>query len=515
MNLRDRVELAGRNMLGLLDGDNDFMPTGGYEVAHDLGRWWDAILRVEEAIGFAIPAELEAASLTNLKLLTDNPARLLLNRLDIPYLKAKAKVNPHNFRETLLAMGGLVRRRQSRWALEAGLQLVGVLDRVLQPDGRMDYSKLGSWGLLPGSDDPTHGQEGAWFDSTATSGRCLEALVWFYEATGEEKVLDVARRIATHHLAFSTSPDGSVRAEIVDPQNGGHNHSYHGTFRGLLLYGMLTGQKEYVDRVEATYRQGVRLRIVKESGWTPHDLGTTRFPNDFGDPVSDPASTGDSAQLALWLALDAGCGDLLDDVGRYVRARLVPAQLTQEDADANPDTEVTARDLGTWGIHAPTHGGKACTPDVAAAVTHSMCDIYNNICTRTETGIQVNLHFDYEDEDIRVTSRRTDRAEVAILAKHPDSIMVRIPGWAPASSLELTVDGVEVPIVHLGRYAWITSDRLNENSDIALSFELPERVTEEEMPSGRVYTIEWRGDEIVGIDPQDEPMPFFPALGNA
>jgi hypothetical protein len=515
MNLKDRVELAGRNMLGMLDAENDFMPTGGYEIAHDMGRWWDAILRVEESVGFVIPAELEAASLRNLQSLTDNPDRLLHNRPEVAYMAPKAKLNTHNFRETLLAMGGLVRCRNNAWAAESALHLVDVIDRVVLADGRLDLSQMGTWGQLPGPDTPMVGQEQGWFDTTTSSGRCLEALVWLYEETGDDKVLDLSRRIATHHLRYTTTHDGSVQPGFIDPENGGHNHSYHGTLRGLLLYGMLTGQKEYVDAVEATYRNGVRMRIVNESGWTPHDLGKTRFPNDFGDPVSDPASTGDSAQIALWLALDAGCGDLLDDVERYVRSRLVPAQLTQADADAYPDVEVTPRNLGTWGIHEPTHGGKRCTPDVAAAVTHSMCDIYNSICTRTETGTRINLHFDYEDEEVEVTSKRGARGEVRVCVKQPDSIMVRIPGWAPEPSLKLTVDGTPIAIKRLGQYAWISGDQLNQNSEIVLSHELPERTTEEEMPSGRVYTIKWRGDEIVGISPEDEPMPFFPALEKA
>jgi hypothetical protein len=513
MKLKDRVTLAGRNMLGLLDADNDFMPTGGYEVAHDLGRFWDAILRVEESVGFTIPADLKAASLANLRRLTDNPDRLLHNRPEVSYMAPKAKLNTHNFRETLLAMGGLIRRRRSHWAAESAAHLVEVIDRVVLPDGRLDLSQMGTWGQLPGPDTPIVGKAGEWFDTTTTSGRCLEALVWLYEETGDDRVLDLSRRIATHHLEYTTTDDGSVQPGFIDPKNGGHNHSYHGTLRGLLLYGLLTGQKEYVDRVEATYRRGVRLQIVKESGWTPHDLGKTRFPNDFGDPVSDPASTGDSAQIALWLALDAGCGDLLDDVERYVRSRLAPSQLTQVDADAHPDIEVTERDIGTWGIHLPTHGGKKCTPDVAAAVTHTMCDIYNNICTQSATGRQVNLHFDYEDADITVTSTRTARGQVAIRLAQPESVMVRIPGWAPESSLELTVDGKATPIKHLGQYAWVPGGALRTGSEMVLTYDLPERVTKEEMPSGRVYTIAWRGDEIVGIDPQDGPMPFFPALG--
>ena len=94
--------MAGNALLAMLDPDRDLMPTTGYEAAHDLGRWWDAVLRLEETVGFVIPAHLEAASLRNLERLTDNPDRLLMNRMDVPWLQEKAKINPHNFRETLL-----------------------------------------------------------------------------------------------------------------------------------------------------------------------------------------------------------------------------------------------------------------------------------------------------------------------------------------------------------------------------------------------------------------------------
>ena len=74
------------------------------------------------------------------------------------------------------------------------------------------------------------------------------------------------------------------------------------------------------------------------------------------------------------------------------------------------------------------------------------------------------------------------------------------------------MDGSGISIERMGQYAWIGGSQLNSRSEIVLSYELPEKETQEEMPSGRVYTIQWRGDEIVGIDPQDEPMPFFRAL---
>lgn len=514
MDLKPRLELAGAGLLAMLDADKEFMPTNGYEVAHDIGRWWDAALRLEETIGFVIPAELEAASLRNLQRLTDNADRLLLNRLDVPWLKESAKINPHNFRETLLAFTGLVRRRQSSWAREAALQLVGSLTRSLQADGHVDCARLGAWGQVPYTQDPSHmeTERGGWFDSTATSGRALEALVWLFEVTGEPAVLDLAQRIAEHHLRHSTNRDGSLRQEIVDPANTGHNHSYHGTLRGLLLFGLLTGQRDYVQTVEATYRNAVRLRIVKESGWAPHDLGKLRFSNAHGDPVADPASAGDSAQLALWLALQSGCDDLLEDVERLVRARLLPAQVSDEDIRGNPERTFAPRERGAWCVHAAPHAWKGCTPDVHAAVIHTLCDVHSHTLTTTPTGVRVNLHFDAENGFVKTSSARGKEARLTVTIKQPFDVRIRIPRWAPEASIRLSVDGGTHPVQRLGTFAWIPADLLKAGSEIVLRHALPVRRTEENMPSGRRYRFLWRGDEIAGIDPHEEGTPFYPAM---
>jgi hypothetical protein len=267
-----------------------------------------------------------------------------------------------------------------------------------------------------------------------------------------------------------------------------------------------------VDVVEATYRNAVRNRIVKESGWAPHDLGKLRFPNDYGDPVTDPASAGDSAQMALWLALRAGCDDLLDDVERLVRARLLPAQMTDTDIQSNPDRSSAPRDRGAWCIHGPSHAGKGCTPDVHAAVIHTLCDIHSHILTRTATGIRVNLHFDAENEVLKTINTRCRRAELMVTVKQPHNVLIRIPGWAPEPSIRLAVDGENCPLQRSGVFALIPSDVLKIGSAIKLSYDLPERHTEEEMPSGRHYHFKWQGDEITGIDPQDNPMSFYPPM---
>ncbi|MDD5707933.1 MAG: hypothetical protein PHR35_18600 [Kiritimatiellae bacterium] len=513
MDLRQRLELSGTGLMAMLDREHEYLPTQGYECAHDLGRWWDAALRLEETVGFAIPAELEAASLRNLQLLTDNPDRLLMNNEAIPFLKGKAGINPHNFRETLLAFGGLVRWRRNQWARVAALQLVGAMSKALRPDGSFAFEAFGSWGRAPFTQDPSHteAKRGGWFDGTATSGRAIEALVWLYETTCEPRVLELARRIAEHHLANSTCLDGSMRPAIVDPENVGHNHSYHGTLRGLLLFGLLTGQHHYVEVIEATYRKAVRLRLVHESGWAPHDLGKLRFPNAQGDPVAEPSSAGDSAQLALWLALRAGHDDLLDDVERLVRARLLPMQVTEDDMRTKPGHH--PREMGAWGVYGSCHAEKRCTPDVHAAVIHSLCDIHAHILTSSAAGARVNLHFDAENAALKVVCTRSgETGSAAVTVKRPGNVLIRIPGWAPEASLRLAADGRPLPLRRLGHFAFISADTVGAGGRIELTYALPRRNSEETMLSGRRYRFAWVGDEIVGVDPQDSPDPFYPAL---
>jgi hypothetical protein len=432
-------------------------------------------------------------------------------------LADRAVINPHNFRESLLAYTGLIRSRNDAWAVTAARDLVTAMARTVQPDGTLDLTALASWGKVPPPTDPAMAlgptTPGAWCDMTGSTGRAIEALVWLYEETWDPAALALAQRIAKHHLAYTTHPDGRMREEIVDPANPGHCHSYHGTLRGLLLLGLRTDNGAMVDVVEKTYRRAVRNRMVTESGWAPHDLGTHRFDNEYGDPVADAACPGDSAQLALWLALRAGCDDLLDDVERLVRCRLLPAQLTPADVAAHPEVDVDPQAVGAWTNHGPSHAGKRrCLPDVHAAVVHTLCDVYTNICTVTDDGVRINLHLDCETAGVRVASARAERGHVSVKVAEPQDLSIRVPGWAPADSLCVTVDDDTYTPMRDGVFMHVPASALRQASEVVLSYDLPERETEERMESGRVYRFRWRGDEIVGVSPQDGVFPFYPGL---
>ena len=61
--LRNAMDRAAKCCLAWLNPDQDFLPTGGYEVAHDTGRWWDAMLRYEAATGEHLPEQAETPML--------------------------------------------------------------------------------------------------------------------------------------------------------------------------------------------------------------------------------------------------------------------------------------------------------------------------------------------------------------------------------------------------------------------------------------------------------------------
>ncbi len=77
--LAQSMRRAAKCCLAWLNPGQNYFPTGGWEVAHDTGRWWDAMLRWEAATQSMIPSLQEMAMLRNIEDLTANPGALLTN----------------------------------------------------------------------------------------------------------------------------------------------------------------------------------------------------------------------------------------------------------------------------------------------------------------------------------------------------------------------------------------------------------------------------------------------------
>jgi DUF1680 family protein len=123
--------------------------------------------------------------------------------------------------------------------------------------------------------------------------------------------------------------------------------------------------------------------------------------------------------------------------------------------------------------------------------------------------IRVNFHFDYQDDGVTITTSRGDRGELRMTLPKAHSVSIRVPGWA-VDSVHIEVDGESVTLQIRDGFACI--DTTTPNTIINVSYDLPERMTEETMPvSGHTYRLVWRGDEIVGIDPWEQSA-LYPAM---
>jgi hypothetical protein len=220
--------------------------------------------------------------------------------------------------------------------------------------------------------------------------------------------------------------------------------------------------------------------------------------------------------LGMWLALRAGYGAYLDDTQRLVLARLLPSQITAEPEPSGRVDDGTfqhndgPRAVGAYGgVHVTPHGGKTSVIDVTAAVVHTLADVYTHIVTRDATGMAVHLALDYADDQVQVTVQRGERAVVRVRPQTRTALRVRVPGWAPAASVALTVSGQPYAAQVIGGYVLVPAERLP--ATVELSYALPARETVEAMPHGPTYHLHWRGDEIVGITPNDAYRPFYPS----
>jgi hypothetical protein len=340
---------------------------------------------------------------------------------------------------------------------------------------------------------------GQWFSAVGSTGRAIEAIVWFHEATGDAAALRLAKRLAEVHLRNIVDASGQVRAELLDPNHVSHTHSYCGTLRGLLLYGLTSGEKAYVEAVAKTYRQGLWGTAISHSGWTPHDQGKTRFADQEGDPVGEHASCGDVAQLGLWLALRAGQTDLLDDVERLVRARLLPSQIVDP---ARP------RNDGAWGVYSHPFG-RGSTLDVFAAVLHSLADIHQSIVTTSPDGVaSVNLHFDLETPSLTLRSKRDKEATLEVTPKRAGPLRIRVPAWASRGSVRLSTEDKVLSPRWDGSFLVVEAESTAAGRTLSLRHDLPGKRTTEEMPvSHRKFQLSWRGDEVIACEPK---VPIYP-----
>ena len=89
---------------------------------------------------------------------------------------------------------------------------------------------------------------------------------------------------------------------------------------------------------------------------------------------------------------------------------------------------------------------------------------------------------------------------MCIEPKTAGPIRIRIPAWAPADSLRVSVGGRVVHPPHLGAFIYLDGERVQNCGPITLRYALPARTTEEQCDK-TVWRLTWQGDTVVASVP--------------
>jgi len=512
MDLVRHLNLAGQNLLGCLCPERNYLPywhmvvdaerCAEYEfrprcTGHNVGRWWNAMLRLQACTGFDIPPDIEAAMLENTWRLSDNPTGILLEDPDPDNARTWYI---HSYRETMLALGLLVKFRNSERARDQGLRALSRMRKASDDLTEWDFSRCSSASA-------TLKPLGCDGDGPYTHGRAIEGLLCFYEATRAPEALEEAERLADFHVQHTVARDGGLA-----PGCGHHTHSYLNTLRGLLWLAGLKQQKDRLDALCATYRNAVSSMITR-SGFVTHDIGA--------HSGGDIASAGDIAHIALLLWDHFRDPMLLDDAERIVRCRLIPAQVcepmsirSRRDESRDCFRDLPERFTGAIGGSVGHVRGQTCVTDFTAAALHSLLELYQRAVEIDDRSIRINFHFNCERPDLSVECMR-DGSERRVDIRNDTGmdLLVRIPGWAPASSVRLFVNDKPLEATTRGSFARIPGD--GRPSRVRLHFSLPVHQNQEERRDASatqgLVTFHWIGDEIRKVDPFGRYLEPFPA----
>ena len=505
MDLKPRMDLGGQNLLHGLSPEDHYLPYWymvveedlsaeyrfrPYCTGHNIGRWWNVMLRLEDCTGFEIPGAVEEAMLENSWKFCDNPTGIFLEDVD---LADASRWYLHSYRETMLSFGLLAKYRASERARERGVRAIEQMRRASQDLGLWDFSFGG-------------GNENLQVEArhAYTHGRVIEGLLCFYEATGEALALEEAERLADFHFQHLLNADGSLADGC-----GHHTHSYLNTVRGLLALAGMNKRADQLEAIYATYKDAM-ARMMTRSGFVPHDIGSK-----FG---GDIASAGDIAHIALMLWDHFADPRLLDDAERIVRARLLPAQVLEPmpvkpggDEGLDCYRDLPRRFVGAIGGAVGHVKGQSCVTDFTAAALHSLIEIANRIVDIGTDYVRVNFHLDWDGPSTSVHSVRCGTAARLTVRDATDKdLLVRIPGWAREPSL--LVDGEATEISARDGFASISGT--GGQRQVELHYSLPECDIEEEwrdeFATRERATFKWRGDEIYAVEPIGRYLEPFP-----
>ena len=377
----------------------------------------------------------------------------------------------------------------------------------LQPDGDWHWTLRGDpmYAYHP-PDEPRFDQQGAEGSIKFEQAPSYRALAKYYELTGDERAMEVARKIGRFVLKPGMWEDTSEEG-YPGHEHGmwaGHFHANVTNLHSLLDLAVADDNAWLKQFVREGYDHAIRNGVVR-MGWFP--MWTVPEKYKRGKDLhmeTEGCGIADMVILAVKLT-DAGLGDYWDDVDTMVRNRLAPSQFSDLDlmrgCSREPkagDEEILSRCVGGFSVSRAGYAHPSvwgcCTPNGCYALYYAWHGI-----TRFDSGVAiVNLFLNRSSAWMDIDSYLPYEGKVVLRNKKARSALARIPSWVAKEQVKCTVDGKEAAPAWTGRY--LVLNELDEGAEIVLTFPLETRA-DEYFIHDKTYTVNFRGSTVIDISP--------------
>jgi hypothetical protein len=403
---------------------------------------------------------------------------------------------------------------------------------------RGDYAYFPAGSFLPGGRYGADAPMPTGIMAEELSGRIIQGLAQYYQATGYEPALRLAGKL-TNYLrnqaqyyqsdgAWIFSPTekkliGGGSWNVSDLTNGGHGHGHGIGLISALEYGIAANDKGTIEFVRSAYEWAKANNSSTSIGFFP-EWFIPRYDACETDTIAD--------MLAMALKMSAaGIDDYWDDADRWTRNHFTESQITSADwinrlAERSPKKAVAWNETGDhvaersvgafagwstandFGVETPKHPRSiqhCCTGNSA----RTMYYIWQNILTYDQGKLRLNLLLNRASEWVDVCSYIPYEGKVEVVVKKPlSAVLVRVPEWVSPSDQEVEVITAagNRQFTWEGRYLNLGSAKPGEM--LTVTFPISTRRTTETI--GNVfYTLEIKGNTVISIDPQGKNGPLY------
>jgi len=344
----------------------------------------------------------------------------------------------------------------------------------------------------------------------------ITPLIKYYQVTGSRRALELAKGLANFVVDYQHT---SIRGNAVLGISNVHGALF--AVAGVIRAAQVTGNREHLEWANRMIEYASD-KLASDFGWVM-EMESRQGMRPQDSNSCESCAVVDMIQSALLLA-QSGYPKYWDLIDRYVRNYFTEAQILdtgwmrssvqREDNIASSFRDVPQRVRGCfvgWGAPNDLVDEKArvknaiqncCGPHGA----WGLFLVWHRIITRDDSGIRVNLLLNKQSPWCRIDSYIpfSGRVEVAMYTDSP--LFVRVPGHVDKSEVRCKVDGKKVGVKWDGAY--VRFPGLKARQVAAVEFPLRHRFSKEVLNSVQ-YTVEWKGNTVLSIDPPGRIAPLF------